>query len=79
MPLPGEGYHKDGRNLRLRKYIRQKIDMLTDEFYLRLTEAEEDHFYDLHSHDEVDKYAHDLLVKKIVKEKTLWIFCTENP
>lgn len=65
MSSPIEGYHKDGRNLELRNYIHQKIDMLTDEFYLRLTEAEEDHFYVLRSHDEVDKYAHDLLVKKL--------------
>ena len=53
------------REKTLREYIFDKIDMLENEFYLRLTEAEEMRMCSLKTESEVDRYAHQLLKDKL--------------
>ena len=42
-----------------------KIDILVEDFHLRLSDDEKNHFYSLHSELAVDQYAHKLLVDKL--------------
>lgn len=49
----------------LTRYIRNKIWMLENEFYLKLTNMEKYHFHELETEDAVDRYAHRLLVDKL--------------
>jgi hypothetical protein len=53
------------RDKTLREYIYEKIDMLENEFYLKLTEDEEMHMCSLKTESEVDRYAHQLLKDKL--------------
>lgn len=53
------------RSKLLTEYIGGKIMMLTDEFCIRLTEAEIDHMWSLKSEKAVDQYVHDILVEKL--------------
>lgn len=48
-----------------KKYIEEKIDMLINEFYMKLTDDEIDHFYSLKTESAVDRYAHKLLMDKL--------------
>ena len=47
----------------LHDYIKEKIRMLTGQFYIRLTDEEVARFWDLQSDGAVDRYAHRLLMK----------------
>lgn len=46
-------------------YVEQKINMLVNDFYIRLTDEEKRHFYTLTSEYAIDQYAHDLIMKKL--------------
>lgn len=54
-----------GLNRSLPKYIDHKLDMLENEFYLKLTYEEERYMRSLKSHEAVDQFAHKLLVEKL--------------
>jgi len=49
----------------LKKYIKEKIRMLTKEFHFNLTNEELHHFYELKTEVAVDNYAHDIFVRKL--------------
>lgn len=49
----------------LSDYIDDKVTMLTDEFYLRLTMQEYSHFYSLKTEAAVDQYAIQLIMDKL--------------
>ena len=46
-------------------YRNKKINMLRDEFYLKLTDSEINRFHSLDTYSEIDAYAHDLIKKKL--------------
>lgn len=49
----------------LKEYIEYKIKILKKDFYLKLTDEEIEHFYTLNGAHAVDKYARDLIMKKL--------------
>lgn len=53
------------RRVNIRTYRNKKIRMLTDEFCLKLTDLELNHFYALNTHTDIDAYAHYLLANKL--------------
>lgn len=53
------------RHKSLKDYIDDKINMLENEFYLKLTDEEKAHFYDIRTEEAVDQYAHRLLRDKL--------------
>lgn len=53
------------REFKLPVYIKRKIRMLKDEFCLKLTDREIEHFRALKTHADVDAYAHQLLEEKL--------------
>ena len=53
------------RKVGLSVYINRKINMLTNDFYIRLTDKEIEYFRALESKSEVDQYAHKLLNDKL--------------
>ena len=56
---------KDKKPIPIKKYIRDKLKMLRDEFCLKLTDAEIAHLYALKTENDVDNYAHQLLRDKL--------------
>lgn len=53
------------RNIPLEKYAKEKLNMLLNEFYLILTDADIRHFYELQSEAEIDAYTRYLIVSKL--------------
>lgn len=53
------------RDKTLREYIFDKLDMLKNDFYLALSEAEEMHMCSLKTESDVDRYAHQLIRDKL--------------
>lgn len=53
------------RHVKLTTYIDDKINMLENEFYLKLTPEEKAHFNDIRTEEAVDQYAHRLLRDKL--------------
>lgn len=49
----------------LRVYIIDKINMLEDEFLIRLTDSEIKHFKGLRTEEDVDRYAHQIIVDRL--------------
>lgn len=49
----------------LQQYITEKIMMLEDDFYFKLTDEEKEYFYALHTEFEVDQYAHDFFLRNL--------------
>lgn len=47
----------------LKDYIKQKIKMLEDEFYIYLTESEINHMHGLKNEIQVDNYAIDIIMR----------------
>ena len=62
MVKPGTHFRKE---MPIQQYISEKIDMLKNEFYVRLTDEEELHMNSLKYEYEVDAYARKLLVNKL--------------
>lgn len=55
------GYRE--KNVSLKKYIEQKIDMLEDEFLIQMSYLEKEHMASLTTYHQVDQYANDILRK----------------
>ena len=53
------------RKKTLPEYVAQKISMLEDEFYLRLSFADIAHMRRLKTEAEVDRFAHQILVDRL--------------
>ena len=53
------------REVKLDDYITQKISMLEDEFYIRLSFAEISHMRALKTEGDVDRYAHQILIDRL--------------
>ena len=53
------------RKKTLPEYITQKISMLEDEFYIRLSFADITHMRSLKTEAEVDRFAHQILVDRL--------------
>lgn len=53
------------RKMSIKMYINLKLKMLEEDFYLRLTDIERDHMCSLTSEQEVDAYAHKLILEKL--------------
>ena len=53
------------RKKTLPEYVTQKISMLEDEFYIRLSFAEISHMRALKTEGDVDRYAHQILVDRL--------------
>ena len=53
------------RKKTLPEYITQKISMLEDEFYIRLSFTEILHMRALKTEGDVDRYAHQILVDRL--------------
>lgn len=49
----------------IKTYIKEKIRMLTKDFYLKLTDEEISHMKSLKREIDVDHYAHTLLTTKL--------------
>lgn len=49
----------------LENYIEEKICMLEEEFYLKLTDDEKYHFYRIKTEEAVDTYAQKLIMEKL--------------
>lgn len=52
-------------NVNLTTFINRKIDMLANEFYLRLTDREIEYFYTLKTEGDVNAYVRKLLIEKL--------------
>ena len=59
------GAHRVTRPAPLNRYIREKLSMLQNEFYVQLSESEIEHMQSLTSEDAVDVYACRLLIDKL--------------
>lgn len=57
--------HERKRKIALKKYADEKIHILTEEFYLRLTDMEIRHFYELDTDCAIDAYSRYLIVSKL--------------
>jgi hypothetical protein len=53
------------KRVNIKTYRNRKLRMLLDEFYLKLTDLEIDHFYALNTHEEIDAYSHQLIIDKL--------------
>lgn len=53
------------RPVTIDEYIEEKIRIIKEEFYIRLTEDEEEHFKTLKTERDVDQYAHDIFMRKL--------------
>lgn len=53
----------NGRMISVQRYIRDKINMLKDEFLLNLSSAEIEELKACETHDEVDRHAHKIMRK----------------
>ena len=53
------------RKRTLPEYITQKISMLKDEFYIRLSFADIAHMRSLKTEADVDRFAHQILVDRL--------------
>ena len=53
------------RKMTIKQYIRYKIHMLEDEFKIELTPDEKDYFHCLKTEREVDKFAWNIIDKKL--------------
>lgn len=53
------------KNVDLKTYIENKIDMLEDEFFIHLSLHEYQHFRSLTNETQVDNYAHSILVNRL--------------
>ena len=53
------------KNVDLKTYIENKIDMLEDEFFIHLSLYERQRFRSLTSETQVDNYAHSILVNRL--------------
>ena len=60
--VPNATYVKD---VPLPVYIRRKIDMLRSDFLIHLTYEERAHFWELTTEQDVDNYAHSIIMKKL--------------
>ena len=60
--VPNATYVKD---VPLPVYIRRKIDMLRSDFLIHLTYEEKAHFWGLTTEQDVDNYAHSIIMKKL--------------
>lgn len=49
----------------LPEYINTKLNMIQDEFCIKLSIDEIRHFRSLKTEEEVDHYAHDIIMKKL--------------
>lgn len=49
----------------LRKYAQDKIDMLRHDFHIKLTYDEREHFRMLVDEYSIDRYARDIIMKKL--------------
>lgn len=49
----------------LNTYINMKIDMLTKDFYINLSEEEIEHFWKLKTEQDVDNFAHYLFMERL--------------
>lgn len=58
----GTHIHKD---IPISQYISEKIDMLSREFYIELTDEDIRHFIELKTEPAVDAFAHKLLVDRL--------------
>ena len=47
----------------LKRYAKEKIDMIQNEFCIPLTYEQSEHFYGLRTESQVDQYAHDIILK----------------
>ena len=56
---------REERQCTLKTYIKRKIRMLEEEFFIDLTSSEIEHMKSLKSEIEVDQYAHRLIVEKL--------------
>lgn len=54
-----------GERAELQQYICNKIDMLRNDFKIRLTDTDILHFRDLTSYSDVDNFAHDILINRL--------------
>ena len=59
----GGGHYE--REVKLDDYITQKISMLEDEFYIRLSFTEISHMRALKTEGDVDRYAHQILIDRL--------------
>lgn len=50
---------------KIANYIKKKIEMLRKDFKIRLSKAEIAHFNELVTEAEVDRYAHDIFMRKL--------------
>ena len=46
----------------IKKYIKQKINMIENDFYIPMTSEEKQHMAELDTECKVDQYAHDLIM-----------------
>lgn len=53
------------RQITLQNYINQKIKILKNQFIIPLTFDEINHFYELQTKDDVDRYSHKIIVDKL--------------
>ena len=62
MPMRKSHHERDKT---LKEYIFEKLDMLKNDFCLKLTYEEEMHMCSLKTESEVDQYAHQLIRDKL--------------
>lgn len=56
-----EAHHRGHNNMSLPKYIQYKIDMIQEQFLVKLSENEIYEMQDLKSEEDVDAYTHRIL------------------
>ena len=49
----------------LKKYIKEKEDMIVKDFKIRLSKAEKDHLYSLTTEISVDNFVRDIIRRKL--------------
>lgn len=52
-------------NEQLIAYVDEKLDILKNHFVLKLSPEEISHFYKLPTEEDVDRYAHTLIMEKL--------------
>ena len=55
----------EAKQIPIKSYIKEKIRMLTKDFYLKLTDEEISHLKSLKREIDVDHYVHDLITNKL--------------
>jgi hypothetical protein len=53
------------RQIPIREYISNKIEMLVNEFFIRLDDDEIVHMRSLKTEKDVDRYAHEIIKRKL--------------